>query len=340
MTSLERIDLNLDPWDAMDSFEDRTIMQRRPWLDYIIATHKGEPVIAAVKEYGKIVGYFTGLIVNKYGVRILGSPFKGWASAYMGFNLPPGQGRRDVLKILPAFAFNELRCHYLELIDRYVRDDDYMGLGYSGQMSQGYEIDLTRSEDELLAGMNKRGCHRAIRKAQKTGVVIEEASDSAFADDYFDQLKDVFLKQSLTPPHGIERVQQLIKHIYPTGNLLLLRARNPEGICIATGIFPAFNGTAYYWGAASWRQYQSLRPNEALFWHAMRYWKARGVKIFDMGGGGDYKRKYGCYEICVPRIMKGKYGVLVPMRDLAKRIYGVRQRISGCLIRPLSGRAP
>ena len=100
MTSLERIDLNLVPWDAMDSFEDRTIMQRRPWLDYIIATHKGEPVIAAVKEYGKIVGYFTGLIVNKYGVRILGSPFKGWASAYMGFNLPPGQGRRDVLKIL------------------------------------------------------------------------------------------------------------------------------------------------------------------------------------------------------------------------------------------------
>ena len=165
-------------------------------------------------------------------------------------------------------------------------------------------------------------------------MVIEEASDSAFADDYYAQLTDVFKKQSLTPPHSIERPQQLIKHIFPTGNLLLLRARSPEGICIATGIFPAFNGMAVFWGAASWRQYQNLRPNELLFWHAMRYWKARGMKKFDMGGGGEYKRKYGCYEIFIPCIMKGKYGFLIPIRNFAKTIFGVKQRVAGLFTKP------
>jgi hypothetical protein len=182
--------------------------------------------------------------------------------------------------------------------------------------------------------MSKKGCQWCIRKAQKSGVVIEEANDAAFADDYYAQLKDVFKKQSLTPPHGIERPQQLIKHVFPTGNLLLLRARNPEGVCIATGIFPAFNGIAFFWGAASWRQYQNLRPNELLFWHAVRYWKARGMKKFDMGGGGEYKRKYGCYEIFVPYLMKGKYGVLVPMRNFAKMTHGFKQRITGFFTKP------
>jgi hypothetical protein len=335
MISIERVDINTVSFGTIDKFEDRTIMQTKPWLDFVVATQKAEPVITTVKDDGNILGYFTGLIVKKFGVRILGSPFKGWASAYMGFNLVPGQRRREVLKVLPPFAFKELGCHYLEIVDRYLCEEDYKGLSYVGQVFQGYEIDLTKSEEELFANMYKKGCQWCIRKAKKSGVVIEEADDLSFADDYYSQLIDVFAKQSLVPPHGINRVQQLIKHIFPTGNLLLLRARSPEGVCIATGIFPAFNETAYFWGAASLGKYQNLRPNEALFWHAMKYWKAHSMKKLDMGGSGDYKRKYGCYKIFVPHIMKGKYRSLIPMRNLAQKIHGIQQRILGCCKKPL-----
>jgi hypothetical protein len=64
-------------------------------------------------------------------------------------------------------------------------------------------------------------------------------------------------------------------------------------------------------------------------WYAMRYWKARGIKKLDMGGGGDYKKKYGGYEIWVPRLMKAKYDVLTLLRNLAQRAWGIRQRILG-----------
>src|SRR5436189_3057502 len=95
-------------------------------------------------------------------------------------------------------------------------------------------------------------CRRCIRKAKKVGVTIEEADDPEFADDYYAQLRDVFAKQSLVPTYGVDRVQALIAHLHPTGRLLLLRARGPDGASIATGIFPAMNGSMYFWGGASW----------------------------------------------------------------------------------------
>lgn len=150
--------------------------------------------------------------------------------------------------------------------------------------------DLTKSEEELFTSFESN-CRRRIRKADRSGVVIEEArADDGFAEDFYNQLKDVFAKHGLVPPYGLDRVNALIRHLYPTGNLLLVRARSAEGTCIATGIFPGFRRVMYGWASASWRQYQHLSPNEAVQWYAMRYWKARGAVVYDMGGGGEWKK--------------------------------------------------
>ena len=54
-----------------------------------------------------------------------------------------------------------------------------------------YQSNLTKSEDDLFKGMDS-ACRRCIRKAEKSGVVVEEAHDAAFADDTDEQLQDVF----------------------------------------------------------------------------------------------------------------------------------------------------
>jgi hypothetical protein len=331
MISMERIDLDSVPWQELDQFSDRTIFQTLPWLGFVAKTQTAEPIVSAIKENGHTVGYFTGLVTRKLGLKILGSPFRGWTTAYMGFNLPPGFPRREALQVLPSFAFKDLKCHYLELVDRHVRKGDYLNQSYTVQSTYILEIDLTQSEDQLFANMDS-ACRRCIRKAAKCEVSIEEVSDMGFADDYYAQLRDVFAKQSLVPTYGIERVREFIHRLLPTGHLLLLRARSREGLCIATGIFPAFNDTAYFFGGASWRAHQILRPNEPLIWYAMRYWKARGISKFDMGGGRtSYKRKYGVYEIEVPTLMKAKYDPLIRLRNLTQRAWKVRQRTLGWL---------
>src|SRR3546814_13152959 len=74
---------------------------------------------------------------------------------------------------------------------------------------------------------------------------------------------------------------------------LLLRARAPGGESIATGIFAGFGRYSTFWGNGSVTDMLHLRPNQALHWYAMRYWKARGVHLHDWGGTGDYKKNYG-----------------------------------------------
>ena len=174
-------------------------------------------------------------------------------------------------------------------------------------------------------------CRRCVRKAEKSGVVIEEASDLAFADEYFTQLQDVFAKQGLVPTYTVERVRSLIKHLLPTGNLLLVRARDAEGKCIATGIFPGFNKIAEFWGNASFRSSQILRPNEYIQWYVMRYWKRRGIAIYDWGGGGTYKEKYGCVPHSVPWFTKSRYPMVSKFRNEAKKMFERKQRFLGWL---------
>ena len=115
----------------------------------------------------------------------------------------------------------------------------------------------------------------------------------------------------------------------------------------------ASNGTAFLWGSTSWRTFQYLRPNELLMWSSIQHWKSRGIKKLDMGGGGEYKRKYGGYEISVPWLRASKYAGLESLRATAaqavrfhdaSRLFkapGKRRRISShglnraCCLTPL-----
>ena len=333
---LERLNFENVDWTFLDSFRDRTIFQSPHWLNFLKATQNAEPVIARLLDGQQVAGYFTGCIVRKYGLlRILGSPCPGWMTSYMGFNLQSGVNRRDALATLTNFAFRDLQCAHLEFMDRYLSKEDVVSLGFTASDLTGFEIDLTKTEDELFANMTSP-CRRCIRNAEKNSVVIEEASDLGFADDYFLQLRDVFAKQGLVPTYGKDRVKALIEHLLPSGMLLLLRARNAEGKCIASGISVAMNDLAYSWGAVSWRPYQNLRPNEAIQWYTMRYWKARGMARYDMGGSGVYKKKYGGTPIAIPWIRKSKYDLLAKQRNRVKRLYRMSQRLRGIVYSHLS----
>jgi CelD/BcsL family acetyltransferase involved in cellulose biosynthesis len=91
------------------------------------------------------------------------------------------------------------------------------------------------------------------------------------------------------------------------------------------------NKTMYFWGGASFREHQLLRPNELLMWYAMKYWKSRGIEWCDLGGGADYKRKYGTIEVPVPFLRISRFAALSGARDLAKKAMKLRQAARGRL---------
>jgi hypothetical protein len=329
---LERIDFSAVNESELDAYWDRDVHQSFGWVNFIAANKSAEPVLAQLRENGKTLGYFTGLIEKRFGFRILGSPFRGWSSLYMGFNLKPGEPRSKAIQALERFAFYDLKCHHLEVMDRFMEENDYESDKWVTWPWQSFEVDLTRPEDRIFASFEK-DCRRSIRKSAKNGVWIEQAEDMEFAQDYYEQLKEAYGLRGLTPPYDLDRIRDLIRHLHPTGKLLLLRARDQEGACVATGLFPAWNRNMYSWGAAGWKWAQSLRPNEVLLWEAMRYWKSRGVRVYDMTGRFDYKRKYNPVEIQIPWLRKSKYPILETFRNIAKSAYPFYQETTGKLAR-------
>ena len=323
-------DLKTINWESLDKFEDRTVFQTREWLQFVSETQGATPVVVELRDNGELAGYFTGQTFTRFGIKVLGSSFPGWTTPYMGFNLVAGASRTDALAAIEKLAWDELKCLHMEVSDPYFKVEDGEALGFTADSYTSYRTDLTKSEEELFNGMDS-ACRRCVRKAEKSGVTIEEAHDLAFADEYYEQLKDVFAKQGLVPTYDVERVQALIKNLEPTGRLLLVRARDAEGKCIATGIFPGFNKIAEFWGNASFRSSQILRPNEFIQWYVMRYWKRRGIEVYDWGGEGTYKEKYGCVPHQVPWFTKSRYQVVSRLRDEAKKMFERKQKFLGWL---------
>lgn len=292
--------------------------QTREWLNFIHETQGAELVLAEVRDANATVGYFTGMTTSRLGVRILGSPLPGWSTSFHGFNLVDGVSRADALDALIVFAFRELGVHHIEFRDRHLTAADVRDPKCHIEQFETWEVDISRDEDAIFAGFTS-ACRRAIRKSEKVGLTVEEATPEGFAEEYYAQLVEVFAKQGAIPTYGVDRVQSLIRHLYPTGRLLLLRARDPEGAAIATGLYPAHGTTMFFWGGASWRSGQQHRPNEAIFWHALRHWKARGVTVFDLGGGGEYKRKYGGENVFIPHVVRSRNALLWQAREWMRK---------------------
>lgn len=317
-------------WAKLDGFADRTVFQTREWLQFVRETQKAEVVVCELSDGGDVAGYFSGLVFSRLGIRILGSSFPGWTTPYIGFNLVPGASRKAALAAIEETAWGTLKCLHMEVSDPFFNDDDGKDLGFAGEAYATHHTDLTQPEEKIFNNMDP-ACRRCIRKAEKSGVVIEEAHDAEFADEYYAQLKEVFEKQGLVPSYSVERVRSLVKNLEPTGRILLVRARNAEGKCIATGIFPGYNKIMEFWGNASWRFGLNLRPNEAIHWYAMRYWKARGVEVYDWGGENKYKEKYGCVPHRVPWFTKSRFAVISNLRGQARKMAERKQRLQGWL---------
>jgi hypothetical protein len=317
-------------WDKLDKFEDRLVYQTREWIEFLVDTQKATPVFAALQDGCTTLGYFSGLIFRRAGFRILGSPFPGWTTPTIGFNLLPGIPRWQALQALERLAFQELKCLHIEVSDHYSCAEDGIRLGFSCVMYDCVQTNLAMPEEQLFGKLSNH-CRTNIRKARKNGIWIEEAHDEQFADDFYNQVKDVFAKQKLVPTFDRDRIKRLIHHLSPTGRLLLLRARNSGGKCIATGIYAATEKIAEYWGSASFRSMQYLKPNDLLQWYAIQYWNRQGMQRLAWGPRTAFKEKMAVESVLVPWFRKSRFAFIDGFRQCAKSLFAARQRLLGHL---------
>lgn len=314
-------------WTSLEKSEDCTVFKTKAWSDFLYETFGVRPyIIEITDENGLLAGWFYGEIIKKIGIKILASPFEGWTTSYQGLSLQKSattDERMEIYSQLRKWCFDNRICSLLQISDWQLRDAKLNANGF--KLVEGHSIYLNISADEntLYRSFKQKSAQYAIHKAERLGVVVKEATGiGEFSHNYYSQLLDVFAKQDLTPTYDERRVSIMLKHLIPQGKVVALEALHPEsGKSMATILFVFHNKLAFYWGAASWREYQKFCPNELLFFEAIKILKQHGVETIEMEGKRKYKEKYNPVEYSNSKLVAARYPIIITMKDMAKQCY-------------------
>jgi CelD/BcsL family acetyltransferase involved in cellulose biosynthesis len=242
----------------------------------------------------------------------------------MGFLMKPRIDRRSAAEALVPFAFDDLGCMHVELSDRHLTSAGMAGSAFELELGKTYRLDLTPQEDDVFGGI-RRTTRQEIRKAMRAGLRTEVATDDKFADEFYGYLTATFARQGLAPTYRVERVRQLIQAVQPSGQLLLIRVRAPDGKTIGTGISVGRGRSAYAWGMAFDREDAQHHAIELLWWETISHWRSRGAAMFDFGGGGEYKAKYGGELVETMQLHRSRWAAMQLGRSTVRRLVRLTQ---------------
>lgn len=317
----EKVDYHDFKETTIAQFPNKTIYTTADWYEYLKVDSGVIPVIIKIYQDNQHIGYFYGGEIRKFGIRIIASPFSGWSTCWMGFETVEGVNKFDLVEPLWLYLSKELHYIYCEIIDRDFSMEEAESRGFVCEPFPTLDLRIDRTDEELFK-VFKTDCRNFIRQFERRGASIEIAdANDEFAEEYYNQLIDVFAKQGLTPSYSLEKVKRIMRIFGKTGKLLCLRVRDPEGMSIASSIFFGFNKKCYFWGGASYREHQHYRPNEYMIWTAIKYWREKGCEVMDMVGDRAYKRKFGPEPESYALIYLTKFPILIHMRNLAKKVY-------------------
>jgi hypothetical protein len=172
-----------------------------------------------------------------------------------------------------------------------------------------------RSDASLLQAMHDP-VPRNIRKAERAKVVVEEIRTSADMDAFLGLMEETSTRMrgrnvaAVFPPGFFRRV---FEYMVPTGQAFFLLAR-AGGVAIAGQMYLVGRDVLTYYHGASTRD-RALTPKHgptAIFWHAVRLARDRGLAVFDFGGANptddpndvhfsvtDFKRRWGGRHVAV-----------------------------------------
>jgi len=190
-------------------------------------------------------------------------------------------------------------------------DMDFEGLQVSPKVAFypfSYIVDLTKTEDELLALMHSKTRYN-IKIANRHGVTFTNDSEDSSFEIYLKLLFDTTIRQGFYL-HSQSYHRNLWKILKPTGIVSIFIARYQDQPLSAFMIYHHQDKLYYPYGASLDEHRQVMAPT-LLMWEVIKYGRSLGLKSFDMWGslGPDAKESEQGYGF--HRFKQGYGGQLV-----------------------------
>lgn len=144
----------------------------------------------------------------------------------------------------------------------------------------GHTIDLSGGEAGVMSRLSSAAA-RSTRKAERQELKVHSQTDLGAVRAYY-ELHCLTRKRHGQPPQPWSFFAALQRHLLSTGGgtvVLVLKDERP----IAGAVFLFHGVGALYKFGASDENYQSLRPNNRVFWEAIKLCMQRGCNSLDLG---------------------------------------------------------
>ena len=181
-----------------------------------------------------------------------------------------GRENAAVLKIEPMAAAPELGG---------LDELGWRRAGRGVQPQRTLYLELTKSEDELLAGMERRTRYN-VNLAARKGVTARASRDAADLKIFYDLLEKTTERKHFLV-HSLPYYEKVLELLGPAGTLLVAEC---DGEVLAASFVLAFGRYAYYAHAATSSRRRELKAANKLVWEAIRWAKGAGYEVFDFWG--------------------------------------------------------
>jgi hypothetical protein len=153
--------------------------------------------------------------------------------------------------------------------------------GYLKEMAFTHLLDLDEMTEESLWENYKKRVRRDVRKAEKSGIRIDQASDLKEVDILFDLYLETMKRNEAYNVWTRNMLHAIYHHLVEKGEAEFLLAKIKDEV-IAGIILLFSHETVYYFFAASSRKYLSLCPNDLLVHNGICLSIRKGKKYFDL----------------------------------------------------------
>lgn len=142
-------------------------------------------------------------------------------------------------------------------------------------------VDLTLDEDARWRDYRK-GCKSVIRRAQRLGVKVHEATDESGVA-IFSDLHSQRMRSLGAPSSDPDVFREMWRVLSPLGQCEILLASLPSGVPVSGILVLSYKDVAYYHAACSDPDHMESGGNTLLVHEALLRAKSRGAKSFHMG---------------------------------------------------------
>lgn len=246
---------------------------REEWLHILWEGFKVPVVIYCLEKGGKIHLALPGMVFNFGIVKMFYSniPYGGFVG---NFELIP-QSLILFEKCLKQDGIQLIR------IGRNFNNSFPDLNGYQRQVAFTHLLNVVGMTEEQLWNGYKKRVRRDVRKAEKSGIYLEEAQSSLEIDEIFDLYYQTMRRNIAYTTWTKRSLYSIYEHLVKAGKAKMIFAKK-EGKIIAGIILLFSEDTVYYFFSASSEKYFEYCPNDLLVHHAICLAIRGGKSYFDL----------------------------------------------------------